>query len=67
MIKRDLLFRDSDDPSIATEVDDMAVARGTNGESWDTIVEDEVDGAVLDTEVDDAEDAEVDIPMLDEI
>lgn len=67
MIKRDLLFRDSDDPSIATEVDDMAVSRGTNDESWDTIVEDEVDGAVLDSEVDDTEDAEVEIPMLDEI
>jgi hypothetical protein len=55
------LFRDSDDPSIATEVDDMAVARGANGESWDTIVEDEVDGVVLDSEVDDTKDAEVDI------
>jgi hypothetical protein len=31
-----------------------------NGESWDTIVDDEVDGAVLDSEVDDTEDAEVD-------
>jgi hypothetical protein len=30
----------------------MAVARGANGESWDTIVEDEVDGVVLDSEVD---------------
>ena len=65
MIKRDLLFRGSDDPSIAAEVDDTAVARKANGKSWDSIVEDEVDGS--DSEVDDTEDAEVDIPMLDEI
>lgn len=68
MIKRDLLFRDSDDPCIAAEVDYMDGRIDEERESWDVMVEDgDSDDNGLASNIDDSEDAEVHILTLDEI
>lgn len=68
MIKQDLLFRDSHDPSVAAEVEDMGVGgklAEQNQQSWDTTLIEDVEDVDLQSEVDDTEDGEVVILMLD--